>query len=319
MTNDPVKLREKIETRAQELGFLEFGAAPADALDEEARHLREFLGLGYHATMGWMARNLERRVDPREVVPGAQSVIMLAYNYFTGRATEDDSKAKISNYAWGDNYHDVVTQKVRELEQYIHDCVSGDVNSRSYVDTGPIMEKAWAARAGLGWQGKHTNMIHRKHGSWFFLGAIIVDVALEYDSPIPDYCGSCTQCIEACPTDAIVEPYVLDARKCLSFLTIEYRGDELPERESSEMHGWVFGCDICQAVCPWNHKFEHQTDDEHFQPRTENINRDLEAWLDISEDEFRRRFKKSPVKRAKYRGFLRNVSTALEYSHSASE
>ncbi len=313
-----VQLRNKLEDKSRDLGFLEFGVAPADALDQEAKRLREFLGLRYHATMQWMARNLERRIDPREVVPGAKSVIMLAYNYFTGRVTGDDTKAKISNYAWGDNYHDIVTGKVRALERFLHELSEKTVQSRSYVDTGPIMEKAWAARAGLGWQGKHTNVIHREHGSWFFLGAIITDVKLEYDSPIPDYCGSCTQCIEACPTDAIVAPYVLDARKCLSYLTIEFRGDALPEKESSEMHGWVFGCDICQAVCPWNHRFEHETTDPHFQPREENTGRDLEDWLDLTEAEFRIRFKKSPVKRAKYRGFLRNVSTAFQKSRSLS-
>jgi len=172
---DSYTLRKLLEEKAHELGFLEFGVAKADALDEEAQRLREYLDLGYHAAMEWMTRNVRRRTDPREVVPGAQSVIMVSYNYYTGRAPEDNSKAKISNYAWGDDYHEVVTPKVRDLETYLHEITDSDVHSLSYVDTGPIMEKAWAARAGIGWIGKHTNLIHREHGSWFFLGAIIAD------------------------------------------------------------------------------------------------------------------------------------------------
>jgi len=308
------QLRTSLEEKANELGFIAFGVAPADALDEEAQRLREWLDLDYQGSMRWMARNVSRRTDPREVVPGAKSVIMLGYNYFTGRAPEEDSKAKISNYAWGDDYHEIVTPKVRALEAYLHSLYDREVASRSYVDTGPIMEKAWAARAGIGWQGKHTNLISREHGSWMFLGAIIADVEMEYDNPIPDFCGSCTRCIEACPTDAIVEPYVLDARKCLSFLTIEYREDELPEEESKNMQGWVYGCDICQNVCPWNNKFEHPTDDSHFQPREKNVNRDLTDWLDLEVEEYRKRFPHSPVKRAKFKGLMRNIRTALQHS-----
>ncbi|MEJ2050965.1 MAG: tRNA epoxyqueuosine(34) reductase QueG, partial [Calditrichota bacterium] len=228
----PNHIRTRLEQRAHELGFIELGIAPVRALDEEADRLRTFLGLNYHGTMQWMARNIRRRTDPREVVPAARSVIILAYNYYTGRAAGDPCKAKISNYAWGDDYHEIVTPKVRELEACLHNFSAQPVRSRSYVDTGPIMEKAWAARAGLGWMGKHTTLIHRNHGSWFFLGAIITDLALPYDSPIPDYCGSCTRCIEACPTDAIVDEYVLDARKCLSYLTIEFRGEDLPPQEA---------------------------------------------------------------------------------------
>lgn len=310
------KLRKSLEEKARELGFLEFGVAQANALDEEAQRLREYLDLGYHASMEWMARNVQRRTDPREVVPGAQSVIMVSYNYFTGRAPEEPEKAKISNYAWGDDYHDVVTPKVRELEAYLHEIAETAVKSRSYVDTGPIMEKAWAARAGIGWIGKHTNLIHREHGSWFFLGAIIADISMEYDSPIPDYCGSCRQCIDACPTDAIVEESVLDSRKCLSYLTIEHRGETIPEPEAHRMEGWIYGCDICQNVCPWNNKFEHPSNDGHFLPRDENVDRDLKDWLLLTEEDYRERFRKSPVKRAKYQGFLRNVRTASRQMES---
>lgn len=308
------QLRTSLEEKARELGFIAFGVAPADALDEEAQRLRDWLDLDYQGSMGWMARNVGRRTDPREVVPGAKSVVMLGYNYFTGRAPEDESKAKISNYAWGDDYHEIITPKVRALEAFLHTLHDREVASRSYVDTGPIMEKAWAARAGLGWQGKHTNLISREHGSWIFLGAIIADVEMEYDSPIPDFCGSCTRCIDACPTDAIVEPYVLDARKCLSFLTIEYREDELPEDEAHNMQGWIYGCDICQNVCPWNNTFEHSTDDPHFQPREKNVNRDLTDWLEQDVEAYRERFRHSPVKRAKFKGLMRNIRTALQYS-----
>lgn len=311
MADSPIQLREQLESRANDLGFTAFGIARADPLDEESRHLREWLNLGYEGEMRWMNRNIERRTDPREVVPGAKSVIMLGYNYFTGRAPQDDDKAKISNYAWGDDYHDVVTGKVRKLEASLHELAENAVASRSYVDTGPIMEKVWAARAGLGWIGKHTNLISREHGSWMFLGAIITDVELEYDSPIPDYCGSCTRCIEACPTNAITQPYLLDAKKCLSYLTIEYRGKKLPDELADQMHGWIYGCDICQEVCPWNIKFEHPTDDPHFLPREENAGRDLNDWTELTVEEYRERFRHSPVKRAKYQGLMRNIRTAL--------
>jgi len=307
----PTQIRNRLERRAGELGFTELGIAPARALDDEAARLREFLGLNYHGAMQWMARNVRRRVDPREVVPGAQSVIMLSYNYYTGRTAGDPGTAKISNYAWGDDYHEIVTPKVRELEACLHSVSNDPVQSRSYVDTGPLMEKAWAARAGIGWIGKHTNLIHRDHGSWFFLGAIITDQTLPYDSPVPDYCGSCTRCLEACPTDAIVDEYVLDARKCLSYLTIEYRGAELPPEEAEHMEGWIFGCDICQEVCPWNYRFEHATGDPRFLPREENVDRDLSEWLELSEEDYRRRFRHSPVKRAKYSGLKRNIRTAI--------
>ena len=319
MNRNPIQIRTDLEEHARDLGFIEFGIAPAESLDEEASRLRDYLDLNYHGTMQWMAGNVQRRTDPKQVVPGAKSVIMVAYNYFTGRAPQEPWKAKISKYAWGDDYHDVVTPKVRSLEKSLHQLVDGSVRSRSYVDTGPIMEKAWAARAGIGWIGKHTNLIHRDHGSWFFLGAIITDVELEYDSRLPDYCGSCTRCIDACPTDAIVDSYVLDSRKCLSYLTIEYRGDHFPEQQAEHTEGWIYGCDICQEVCPWNNKFEHPTEDTHFTPRDENVNRDLTEWLDLTEQEYRERFRKSPVKRAKYRGLMRNIRTAAAHQLTSEE
>ncbi len=319
MSRNPIQIRKELEDRARELGFIEFGIAAAAALDDEAQRLREYLDLNYHGTMHWMARNVQRRTDPREVVPGAKSVIMVAYNYYSGRAPQEPRKAKISNYAWGDDYHDVVTPKVRSLEKYLQELSNEPVRSRSYVDTGPIMEKAWAVRAGIGWIGKHTNLIHRDHGSWFFPGAIITDVELEYDSPLPDYCGSCTRCIDACPTNAIVDDYVLDSRKCLSYLTIEYRGDHFPEEQAGNMAGWIYGCDICQEVCPWNNKFEHPTEDSHFYPREENVNRDLTDWLDLTDQEYRERFRKSPVKRAKYQGLLRNIRTAAVHQLTRDE
>jgi len=317
--NHPTKLRQHLERKARELGFVSFGIAAADSLDKEVVRLREYLNLNYHGEMGWMARNVQRRTDPREVVPDAKSVIMIGYNYFSGRATSDSGMAKISNYAWGDDYHDVVTPKVRQLEQHLHELANEEVRSRSYVDTGPIMEKAWGARAGIGWIGKHTNLINRKHGSWFFLGAIIADVPLEYDPPIPDYCGSCTRCIDACPTDAIMDEYVLDSRRCLSYLTIEYRGDQIPEEHAENMEGWIYGCDICQEVCPWNHRFEHHTNDDHFFPRKNNTDRPFTEWMELTPEDYRQRFKKSPVKRAKYDGLMRNIMTAAKHESSVTE
>jgi len=286
------------------------GIARADLLTEEGARLNEWLARGYHGTMAWMQKDPEKRVDVRRIVPGAKSVISLAMNYYTPVGhTSADGTGKISRYAWGDDYHVIMTPRIHSLV----DCIKSelpDVRSAAYADTGPVMDKAWAVRAGIGWLGKHTNVITKEYGSWLFLGEIILDAELEYDEAITDFCGSCTACIDACPTDAIVEPYVLDSTKCISYLTIEGRGD-IPETVKPKLENWVYGCDICQDVCPWN-RFQKPTDELAFRPRQENADPGLHSLTTITEEEFTRRFRRSPVKRTKRRGLVRNAAAVLE-------
>lgn len=227
-------------------GFDLVGITKAETLDQESRSLREWLSCGYHGTMDWMERNLEKRVDPGNILPGARSVIALGKNYYAPAIREEDS-VKISRYAWGDDYH-VVIEKM--LKRYVSKLRDRFTENRflSYCDTGPVMEKVWGQRAGIGWIGKHTNLINQNIGSWLFLSEVITDLECDYDVPAMDHCGSCRECIDACPTAAIVEPYVLDANKCISFLTIENRGESIPEEYVSKFDNWVFGCDICQDV-----------------------------------------------------------------------
>jgi epoxyqueuosine reductase len=260
--------------------------------------------------MEWMQNNLEKRVDPRQILPNAHSVVSLALNYYTPTGhSENPESGKISRYAWGDDYHIVMTSRIQQLV----DCIKSekpDVDARFYVDTGPVLDKAWAARAGVGWLGKHTNVITKEYGSWVFLGEIILDLELVYDEPMADFCGTCTACIEACPTGAIVEPYVLDSTKCISYLTIEHKGPILDDLKPA-FDNWVYGCDICQDVCPWN-RFQQPTKEGAFFPRSENVEPRLEDLESISAEEFTRRFKKSPIKRTKREGIVRNAKAVQE-------
>ena len=306
----PHALTAYIKQKARDLGFSMVGIARADLLTNEEARLNEWLGRGYHGTMAWMQKEPEKRVDVRRIVPAAKSVISVALNYYDPtNHSNSDGTGKISRYAWGDDYHVVMTSRIQSLV----DCIKSekpDVHSAAYVDTGPVLDKAWAVRAGIGWLGKHTNVITKEYGSWVFLGEIIVDAELEYDEPIADFCGSCTACIEACPTDAIVESYVLDSTKCISYLTIENK-EGIPEELKPKLANWVYGCDICQDVCPWN-RFQQPTDENAFRPREENIDPDLHALSTIAEEEFSRRFRRSPVKRTKRRGLVRNAKAVLE-------
>lgn len=299
-----------IKFKALELGFSSIGIARADELEQEGIHLREWLHRGYHASMEWMNRDVEKRIDPSQIVPNAKSVLCVAMNYYsaTNHSTES-ATGKISRYAWGDDYHFVVTERLKQLFEYIQS-LQPEIHGRYYVDAGPVMEKAWAVRAGIGWMGKHTNVISKEFGSWMFLGEIILDIELEYDTPMEDFCGTCTACIDACPTQAITEPYVLDANKCISYLTIEHRGD-LPAGIAQHFDRWVYGCDICQDVCPWN-RFAKETKEHAFVPRKENIAPKLTELRDISQEEFSRRFRHSPIKRTKHSGLTRNAAAILE-------
>lgn len=301
-----MSLSHRIRQKASELGIHKVAFARAEALDGASVHLQEWLLRGNHASMAWMAKNIEKRTDPRLVVPGARSVIVLAVNYFTPTEHSNESgTGKISRYAWGDDYHLHVTKRIQTLFESIQQW-EPDSSGRYYVDTGPVMEKVWAQRAGMGWQGKHTNLITKEYGSWVFLGVIISTLELEYEAPMEDFCGTCTACIDACPTDAITEPYVVDSQRCISYLTIEHRGDiarELGER----FDRWVYGCDICQDVCPWN-RFEQSTEHSEFKPRPQNVAPVLMELQQLTPQQFAERFKDSPIKRTKREGLVRNAA-----------
>lgn len=298
---------ESIKRKARELGFTHVGIAAAQPLDEEARCLREWLGKGYHGSMRWMSDNPEKRTDPRAVVHGARSVIAVAMNYFTpAQHSTDAGIGKISRYAWGDDYHEILTDRLELLWEWMKTEFSG-VEGRYYVDTGPVMDKVWAQRAGIGWIGKHTNVITQDFGSWVFLGELITTLELKPDQHATDHCGDCTLCIEACPTDAIVEPYVVDSNRCLSYLTIEHRG-AIAGDVTTKFGNWIYGCDVCQDVCPWNHKFAGVTDEAGFRPREWNLTPVLDEWKDMSQTEFSAKFKGSPIKRTRKDGLVRNVN-----------
>lgn len=311
----PAELTTHVKRHARDLGFTHVGIARAEELEPEGGLLREWLDRGYHAGMHWMTRDPGRRSDPRRVLPGAHSVIAVAMNYYSPEThTDDPGQGKISRYAWGDDYHDILEQRLQKLEGKLCTLLP-DAQTRRYVDTGPVMDKAWAVRAGIGWLGKHSNVITKDHGSWVFLGEILTTAQFEYNSPIADFCGSCTACIEACPTGAIVEPYVVDANRCISYLTIEHRGEHIPGASEWDFHNWVFGCDICQDVCPWN-SFASETAEKDFAPREGSRQPDLHALANIEDADFRERFRKSPVKRCKPSGLRRNARTVLAQRES---
>ena len=303
-----------IKQRAKEIGFDKVGITSAGALEPEGRLLREWLARGYHADMKWMERAPEQRADPRQLFAGARSVLVVALNYYTPAEHENrQDTGKVSRYAWGDDYHDVVGQKLRSLLEWIKD-QAPDVDGKVCVDIQPLMDKAWAARAGLGWIGKHTNLITPELGSWVFIGELLLNIALDYDTePIEDHCGTCTLCIESCPTGAITEPYVVDSSRCISYVTIESRAADIPEPLARELNGWFYGCDICQDVCPWN-RFAAASDQPAFDPRTGNINADLHEVLELTREKYAERFRGSAMKRAKLAGLQRNARTLLAHS-----
>lgn len=304
------RLARELKAEARRIGFEACGVARAEPLDEEARRLEAWLTEGRHAGMDWMARNFDKRVDPRSLVPGARSVVSVLHSYYQPvEPPREPGVGRISRYAWGDDYHDVLKEKLAELFDWL-DHRAGGVAGRAFVDSAPVMDKAWARRAGLGWIGKNANLLNPELGSFFFLGELIVDVALPPDTMAADHCGSCTRCLDACPTGAIYEPYAVDARRCISYWTIEHRGPDFSEDVARLLGPWVFGCDICQDVCPWN-KFARPTADARFLPREGVAETELREWAELDLEAFRERFRKSPVKRAKWEGFQRNVRQAL--------
>ncbi|HEX7997353.1 MAG TPA: tRNA epoxyqueuosine(34) reductase QueG [Pyrinomonadaceae bacterium] len=305
---ESVALRSRrIRERALVEGFHKVGIVRAGALRPERERLQEWLGRGFQGEMRWMERDPEQRADPRLLFPQARFVVAVALNYYTPHQhTDAPDTGKISRYAWGDDYHDIVGSRLKSLLAWIKQ-EWPEAEGKACVDTSPMMDKAWAARAGLGWIGKHTNLITSDYGSWVFLGELLLSLELEADDElVEDHCGTCTLCIEACPTQAITEPYVVDSNKCISYATIELRTPELPIEVANNLDGWLYGCDVCQDVCPWN-RFEKQTDEPRFEPRPDNVTPHLSEILELAPETYAARFRRSAIKRAKLDGLRRNA------------
>lgn len=293
-----------IKQESQRLGFLSCGVSKAAFLEDEASRLESWLNNNMHGQMSYMQNHFDKRLDPRLLVDGARSVISLVLNYFPSEFQNEDSY-KISKYAYGEDYHFVIKDKLKELLQFIQTEI-GEVNGRAFVDSAPVLDKAWAAKSGLGWIGKNSNLITQKVGSFYFIAELIIDLELEYDSPTTDHCGSCTACLDACPTEAIVAPYVVDGSKCISYFTIELK-DNLPTEMKGKFDDWIFGCDVCQDVCPWN-RFSKPHNEPRFQPNDEILQFSKSDWEEITQDTFQKVFKNSAVKRTKLSGLQRNIS-----------
>lgn len=285
------------------MGFDFCGISKAQFLEDEAPRLEAWLNSGKQGEMAYMENYFDKRLDPRLLVEGAKSVVSLLYNYYPS-AQQNTEAPKLSKYAYGHDYHEVIREKLNEFLQRLNDTI-GVVNGRAFVDSAPVLEKAWAKKSGLGWVGKNANLITKQHGSFFFIAELIIDLELEEDGPIKDYCGTCTKCIDACPTDAIVEPYVVDGSKCISYLTIELK-NAIPHEFKDKMDNWVFGCDVCQDVCPWN-SFSQTHHEPLFQNKTGVLGLSANEWHEMTEETFQKVFKGSAVKRTKYRGLKRNL------------
>lgn len=297
------KNTELIKTEAKRLGFLSCGISKSDFLEEEAPRLEKWLNNNMHGEMGYMENHFDKRLDPRLLVEGSKSVISLLLNYFPEETQVADTY-KISKYAFGQDYHHVIKSKLRELQEFIFEEI-GEVNGRAFVDSAPVLDKAWAAKSGLGWIGKNSNLLTQQVGSFYFIAELIVDIELEYDHAVTDHCGTCTACLDACPTQAIVEPYVVDGSKCISYFTIELK-NELPIDVKGSFDDWMFGCDVCQDVCPWN-RFSKPHKEPLFNPNPELLSMTKKDWEEITEDVFQKVFKKSAVKRTKFEGLSRNI------------
>jgi len=295
-----------IRAEAQRLGFSYTGVSRAEFLEEEAKRLEAWLANNMQGSMSYMENYFDKRTNPALLVPGAKSVVTLMFNYFTEKKQQDATAPKISMYAFGKDYHHVLKKKLKSLLKFITENI-GEVNGRAFVDSAPVLEKAWAVRSGVGWMGKNANIIHPKSGSYFFLAELILDLELEPDGPVKDYCGTCTACIDACPTDAIVKPYVVDGSRCISYFTIELKDEIIPKEMKGRFDNWMFGCDICQQVCPWN-RFSQPHREPDFEPSTQLLSRTNREWQEISEEVFNNLFKNSPVKRTKFKGLKRNIS-----------
>ncbi len=297
------KRTQLIKTEAKRLGFLSCGVSKAQFLEEEAPRLEKWLNQNKHGEMQYMENHFDKRLDPTKLVDDAKSVVSLLLNYYPSEQQNPDSY-KISKYAYGMDYHFVIKDKLKSLLHFIQQEI-GEVHGRAFVDSAPVLDKAWAAKSGLGWMGKHSNLLTQQVGSFYFIAELIVDLELEYDTPVTNHCGTCTACIDACPTEAIVEPYVVDGSKCISYFTIELK-NEIPSEFQGKFDEWMFGCDVCQDVCPWN-RFSKPHNEPLFNPSPELLSMSKKDWEEITEDVFKKIFKKSAVKRTKLTGLRRNI------------
>ena len=304
-----MKIKQKhtdlIKTEATRLGFLSCGISKAEFLEKEAPRLEKWLNQNMHGEMQYMENHFDKRLDPTKLVQGSKSVISLLLNYYPFQEQKDKTAPKISKYAYGKDYHFVIKDKLKALLNFIQEEI-GEVQGRAFVDSAPVLDKAWATRSGLGWIGKNSNLLTQQIGSFYFIAELIVDLELEYDMPTKDHCGSCTACIDACPTQAIVEPYVVDGSRCISYFTIELK-DNIPLEFKGKFDNWMFGCDICQDVCPWN-RFSKPHREPLFNPHPELLEMSRKEWEEITDDIFKKVFKNSAVKRTKFSGLKRNIN-----------
>ncbi len=302
--NPKAKHTQLIKTEAKRLGFLSCGISKAEFLETEAPRLENWLNQNRHGQMSYMENHFDKRLDPTKLVDGAKSVVSLLLNYFPLEVQKDQEAPKISKYAYGQDYHHVIKAKLKQLQEFITENI-GEVGGRAFVDSAPVLDKAWAAKSGLGWIGKNSNLLTQKVGSFYFIAELIIDLELEYDTPVTDHCGTCTACIDACPTQAIVEPYVVDGSKCISYFTIELK-EEIPNDVKGQFDNWMFGCDVCQDVCPWN-RFSKPHNEPLFNPKPELLEMSKKDWHEITQEVFSKVFQKSAVKRTKFSGLTRNL------------
>lgn len=305
MNSKKINITQQIKAEASRLGFSFCGISKAEFLAEEAPRLESWLKQNLHGEMQYMENYFDKRLDPTLLVEGSKSVISLMYNYYPKELQREDS-FKISKYAYGEDYHHVIKNKLKELTQFLTDEI-GEINTRIFTDSAPVLDRAWAKKSGLGWIGKNSMLINPKKGSFFFLAEIILDVELDADGPIKDYCGTCNACVEACPTEAILPNKVVDGSKCISYFTIELKNEIIPNEVKGKFDDWMFGCDICQNVCPWN-RFSEPTQEKLFSPNQNLLNYSKKEWTELTADIFNEIFKKSPVKRTKFEGLKRNIN-----------
>ena len=296
--------KHSIISKAQELGFFYCGFSKAGFLEEEAPKLENWLKNNHQGKMSYMENHFDKRLDPTKLVPGSKSVISLLFNYATEASQKDPDAPKVSKYAFGEDYHYIVKERLVQLFEYLNESI-GAVEGRAFVDSAPVMDKAWAKKSGLGWIGKNSNLIHPKEGSFFFIAELITDLEFDPDPVMKDYCGTCTKCIDHCPTDAIIEPYVVDGSKCISYLTIELKDELLPSEFKGKMDNWAFGCDVCQDVCPWNRFSKPHNESRLQNPKLLDFTK--KDWMDLNEETYRELLKRSPMKRTKFRGLKRNL------------
>ncbi|MBG6132972.1 epoxyqueuosine reductase [Aquimarina sp. EL_43] len=302
--NSKTKYTQRIKSEAKRLGFLSCGISKAEFLEQEAPRLEKWLNQNMHGEMRYMENHFDKRLDPTKLVDDSKSVISLLLNYFPSEKQKDPEAPKLSKYAYGTDYHFVIKDKLKQLLHFIEEEI-GEVHGRAFVDSAPVLDKAWAAKSGLGWIGKNSNLLTQQVGSFYFIAELIIDLDLEYDTPVTDHCGTCTACIDACPTQAIVEPYVVDGSKCISYFTIELK-EEIPNSYKNQFDDWMFGCDVCQDVCPWN-RFSKPHNEPLFNPKPELLEMSKKDWEEITQEVFSKVFQKSAVKRTKFSGLQRNI------------